>query len=123
MAKLDEFKHIVEKYASVSDFVIVYINEAHPKNDWAFKTNPYQIEDHKTIDDRIFAANVLAQNELGCPILVDTMLNESNMYAALPERLYVLLDGKVAYKGNRGPMWYNPEEVKQWLQNYQNKVK
>lgn len=41
-----------------------------------------------------------------CPVVVDTMENESSQrYAALPERLYVLREGRILYKvtGARGP--------------------
>lgn len=34
-----------------------------------------------------------------CPVVVDTMKNQSSrLYAALPERLYVLQAGKILYK-------------------------
>ena len=37
-------------------------------------------------------------------------------YAAMPERLYVLLDGKIAYEGRLGPFDYRLEEVEQYLE-------
>ena len=38
-------------------------------------------------------------------------------FAALPERLYVILDGKVVLQGGLGPFNYNIEEVEQFLEN------
>lgn len=38
-----------------------------------------------------------------CPVVVDTMENQSSQrYAALPERLYVLWEGRILYKVTRG---------------------
>ncbi|CAI9621335.1 unnamed protein product [Staurois parvus] len=41
----------------------------------------------------------------------------SAKYAALPERLYILQEGKIIYKGNMGPWGYKPEEVRSVLEN------
>lgn len=52
-----------------------------------------------------------------CPVVLDTMQNLcSAKYAALPERLYILQEGKVIYKGNMGPWGYKPEEVRSALE-------
>ena len=54
----------------------------------------------------------------GCPILVDAMDDRANLaFAALPERLYVILDGKVVLQGGLGPFNYNIEEVEHFLEN------
>ena len=37
-------------------------------------------------------------------------------YAAMPERLYVVLDGKIVYEGDQGPFGYRLEEVEQFLE-------
>ena len=50
-------------------------------------------------------------------ILVDLMDNKAaTAYAAMPERLYVVLDGKIAYEGRLGPFDYRLEEVEQFLE-------
>jgi len=36
-------------------------------------------------------------------------------FEAWPERLYILENGKVAYRGGEGPFDYNTEEVAEWL--------
>jgi hypothetical protein len=39
-----------------------------------------------------------------------------NAYSGMPDRLYVIdRDGKVAYKGGRGPFGYKPGEMEQSL--------
>lgn len=65
---------------------------------WAFANN-IDINQHKTLEDRLSAAQILVEKEPLCPVVVDDMSNVSAIkYGALPERLYVLQAGKVAYK-------------------------
>ena len=37
MAKLRDFGEIVHDFSNIADFVIVYIEEAHPSDGWALK--------------------------------------------------------------------------------------
>lgn len=54
----------------------------------------------------------------GCPILVNAMDDRANLaFAALPERIYVIVDGKVVLQGGLGPFNYNIEEVEHFLEN------
>ena len=47
---------------------------------------------------------------------VDTMTNgAATAYAALPERLFVILDGVCVYVGGYGPDDYSVDEVRGWL--------
>lgn len=39
LTKLHEFGEIVRDFADIADFVIVYIEEAHPSDGWAFKVS------------------------------------------------------------------------------------
>ena len=56
-----------------------------------------------------------------CPILVDFMEDQANNnYGALPERLYIILDGKFEYIGDPGPKGYKVNEVDDWLNNFRN---
>jgi len=49
-------------------------------------------------------------------IVMDEMSNElDNAYKAHPERLYIILDGVIAYVGGNGPFDYNLEQVELWL--------
>uniref|UniRef100_A0A8C5NWN5 Iodothyronine deiodinase n=2 Tax=Jaculus jaculus TaxID=51337 RepID=A0A8C5NWN5_JACJA len=79
---------------------------------WAFKNN-VDIRHHRTLQDRLRAAHLLLARRPQCPVVVDTLQNHSSqLYAALPERLYVLREGRILYKGKPGPWNYNPEEVR-----------
>lgn len=43
MTKLSHFNRLVEKFGSVVDFQIFYIQEAHPDDGWAFRNNTFVI--------------------------------------------------------------------------------
>ncbi|XP_003273125.1 type I iodothyronine deiodinase isoform X2 [Nomascus leucogenys] len=83
---------------------------------WAFKNN-MDIRNHQNLQDRLQAAHLLLARSPQCPVVVDTMQNQSSqLYAALPERLYVIQEGRILYKGKSGPWNYNPEEVRAVLE-------
>ncbi|KAM8955268.1 type I iodothyronine deiodinase isoform 2-T2 [Lycaon pictus] len=83
---------------------------------WAFKNN-VNIRTHQTLQDRLQAARLLLDRAPPCPVVVDTMRNQSSQfYAALPERLFVLQEGRILYKGKPGPWNYHPEEVRAVLE-------
>ncbi|KAF5923141.1 hypothetical protein HPG69_012230 [Diceros bicornis minor] len=114
---------LIEDFTSIADFLIIYIEEAHasgkegcpasissgplpslpsppsPSQDgWAFKNNVV-IRNHRNLQDRLRAARLLLDRSPQCPVVVDTMKNQSSqLYAALPERLYVLREGRILYK-------------------------
>ncbi|CAI5777122.1 type I iodothyronine deiodinase [Podarcis lilfordi] len=116
MFKFGKFKKLVEDFRFAADFLIIYIEEAHASDGWAFKNN-IAIKSHQTLQDRIQAAQVLLKENPSCPVVVDTMENlSSSKYAALPERLYVLQKGNIIYKGGVGPWNYHPEEVREVLE-------
>ena len=52
------------------------------------------------------------------PIVMDSMTNDlDKAYAALPERLYVIQNGKVLYVGGMGPFDYKPQDLNVWIKN------
>jgi len=122
MASLGKFGALRQEFADLADFLTIYIAEAHPAERGHFSGN-YDIDTHNNMGDRLFAAEKL-KSESGknlhlCPILVDTMDDAANIaYAALPERLYVLLDGKVVFEGGSGPFNYSIPEVSQFLSKW-----
>ena len=123
MAKFGEFCKTASSFASVADFVTVYIEEAHPSDGWAFKNN-VDISSHNRIEDRISAAKRLLSHEPSFPVVCDTMREDANFaYGGLYERLYIIHRGKIAYEGGRGPRLYNLSEVVEWLAQYEKRVK
>lgn len=100
----------------MADFLVVYIAEAHSTDGWAF-TNNFDINQHRSLEDRLAAARILVEKEPLCPVVVDEMDNEAAIkYGALPERLFVLQAGKIIYSGAVGPWGYNPQEVRSFLE-------
>ena len=99
----------------------IYIREAHPADGWKMESNDQlgvKIEQPKTQEARNLAASQCCLGlNLMMPLLVDTINDEVNRaYSGFPDRLYLLdRDGKVVYKGGRGPYGYKPRELEQTL--------
>jgi len=120
MASLTRIKQIQEKFANRASFLTVYVQEAHPVENEDF-TNKFEIKIHQNLSDRLDAARELLNlNELPSgPFLVDNMKDEaSKAYGAHPERLYIILDGRIVYQGGVGPWNYDTEEVNSWLEKH-----
>ena len=82
------------------DFYCVYIQEAHPTDGWQVARSLNDSVLHaqlRTIETRAELAEFCAlQLDMRMPMLLDDMSNEvDTLYAALPERLYVLGSGGV----------------------------
>ena len=122
MAKFAAFSKMVERFADVADFVIIYIAEAHASDAWVIHGNRFTIQTHRSLDERFAAAQQLYDQQVPCRLLVDNMDdNASLQYSARPERLYVISEGKVAFQGGRGPLLYSVAEVEKWLLEYRQK--
>lgn len=118
MANVNRVGCLAHEFADVSDFLMVYIEEAHPADGWSFKDN-YPIKSHRSIDERIGAAGHLAVKDGGITVVVDSMTDAANRaYGGLFERLYIIQNGTVVYQGQRGPHGFRLPEVEQWLRNY-----
>ena len=139
MAKLGQFGEMSAKYSSLADFVTLYISEAHPSEEANFTGNidiaehkvrslgrtenvPSLLRDHlQNFEERLEAAEILRdykKAEDNYEILVDLMDNKAGTaYAAMPERLYVVLDGKIVYEGLQGPFDYRMDEVELYLES------
>ncbi len=77
------------------------------------------IEDPLTFEERLAVARECeASLGLGFPLLVDELDDAVNhAYAAWPDRLYLVdLDGTVVYRGGKGPMGFQPDELETVLQ-------
>ena len=74
----------------------------------------------KTMEDRVDNANVLFE-KINFPVnfFIDTMTNQAcNAFGALPERLAVILDGKIEFLGGTGPTGYSIPELENHLMKY-----
>jgi hypothetical protein len=98
------------------EFYVVYIKEIHPTDGWQLKEN---IRDgvlhrqHQSMEERVAVGEAcMSKLALEMPALVDEMDDAvAKDYAAMPERLYLIgRDGRIAYKGGVGPMFFQPDE-------------
>lgn len=86
---------IYSEFGEAVDFYCVYIQEAHPTDGQQSTQNVADgilYEQPKTIDDREELAQVcMLRLDLKMPTLLDNMDNAvDRLYAALPDRLYLL---------------------------------
>jgi hypothetical protein len=100
-----------------ADFLTVYIAEAHPHDGWRQDDPRWDVMQPTTTEERCAVARAWIDDlQPQTPYVVDPIENVARFaFAALPERLYVLEDGAVQYKGGKGPFDYHPEEVEAWL--------
>ena len=69
--------------------------------------------EHQSLDERVEVGQAcMLKMALEMPAVVDEMDDAvARAYAALPERLYLVdRNGRVAYKGGMGPMFFRPKE-------------
>ena len=101
------------------DFVFVYIAEAHPAEKKHYENeNVRKIFAHKSFEDRIVAAEILL-DEAGADwtLLIDDMDDRANIdYAAHPDRIYVIRNGKIAFEGKIGPFGFDPKVLEAHLE-------
>ncbi|CAH3042745.1 unnamed protein product [Porites lobata] len=119
---LQDFKEIVKDFDDVADFMIVYMEEAHPVEGWRIRDN-YEIKEHRSMEDRLQAAQMLASLDPLVPIVVDPLDNQAlTAYASFPERLYIVQDGRIAYEGRVGPVGYDLKELRHWLNGWKGQL-
>jgi len=124
-------KEIYHKYCDpnkngVAKFLTIYIAEAHARDEWWIPHAPNAHEggracilQHRNIESRIQAAKAFQEDfDLPFEILCDSIKNEVyEYYDAFPERLYIIENGIITYKGGPGPFDYKLEDVLEWLQS------
>uniref|UniRef100_A0AAY4A661 Iodothyronine deiodinase n=1 Tax=Denticeps clupeoides TaxID=299321 RepID=A0AAY4A661_9TELE len=121
--QLPIFRRLVEEFSDVADFLLVYIDEAHPSDGWAAPPMPpysFEVRKHRSLDERLLAArNLLEHFSLPpqCQLVADCMDNNANVaYGVAYERVCIVQQQKVAYLGGKGPFFYNLKDVRRWLE-------
>jgi hypothetical protein len=72
----------------------------------------------RTFAERVEAAcRCHAALTMNIPLLIDDLDDRvGHLYSGMPDRLYLIdRDGRVAYKGGRGPFGFKPGELEQSL--------
>jgi hypothetical protein len=109
-----------DKYKDQAHIYVVYIREAHPTDGRQVPANVKEkllIPDPKTLKERQEVAEQFAEQfKVTIPILVDTIDDKvEKAYAGWPDRLYVVHQGKIAYKGGPGPGGFKVRELPEVL--------
>ena len=99
----------------------VYIREAHAEGEDQVPRNLDEdviFEQPTTSDERAeVAAACMLRHNFSFPMLMDNMENEAEeKYMSWPDRLYLIdSDGKIAYQGGMGPLYFDVDEFEQEL--------
>jgi type I thyroxine 5'-deiodinase len=106
------------------EFCLIYVREAHPSDGPAdafiqdFRQinleEGIDIRQHATAWERAAAAQQMCRKlALRMPTLIDDIENPTELtYSAYPDRLYLVdREGRIAYKGRRGPEGFDPQEL------------
>ncbi len=96
---------------------IVYIAEAHAVDGWQTDSNEaagIRIEQHKAFRERWETAQLCAERlDLTIPTLVDGMDDAAcEAFSAWPERMYILHEGRIHYRGGQGPYDFDVPEAR-----------
>jgi len=120
---IDSLQRLCKDFSGIADFLTVYILEAHAVDEWPLG-NEVQIKQHQTLEERISAAKrFITHYDFTVPLVVDSIDNSfNNVFAAWPERFYIINEGKLAYIAHPGVNGENTEmwhvEVRNWLLSY-----
>jgi glutathione peroxidase-family protein len=113
----ETLEKLYQGYKNKSEWLLVYIREAHPADGWQVNANVnegIEINQPKTMEERVAAARKCYENlGLTFPAVIDNMDDKvEKTYAAWPDRLYIVdKKGKIAYKGGKGPGGFKPLEM------------
>jgi hypothetical protein len=112
---------LYRRYKDKADFVAVYMREAHSSDGWTLPSNDkigISVAQHKDFGERSQAAKICCTAlKMTMPMVVDEIDDRVGIaYSGMPDRLYLVdTQGRVAYKGGRGPFGYKPSELEQSL--------
>jgi hypothetical protein len=119
---LAEVEKIRKEFSSRAAFVIVYIKEAHPEDEWQMESNVKSdivYSQPQTFEARMDVARKFVDRmKVDTETVVDDIENTAlACYAAWPERIYVVnREGRIVYKGGVGPFYFAPDELRSFLE-------
>ena len=107
MHHLEHMNQLHDTYSAKVDFLTIYIAEAHASDGWVAKGNKYDIKQHRSFDERLFAAAMLKRAGVKGPLAVDLLTNHAEKaYAALPERLFLIEVGRITFSSEARTVGY-----------------
>lgn len=113
---------MADQYSQKAEFLTIYIAEAHASNDWNMPdlntALGVSVLKPKVIQERVdLAQRFIQESHYKLPMYVDSIDNVTmEAYGARPERLYLIVDGKIAYKGGPGPYCFSYDNLEKALQ-------
>ena len=119
-----DLHRLYDQYRDRTNFLTVYISEAHPADEWQMDSNVKDkivFDQPKTNDERKAAAKILVEQlRYRIPVGLDPIDDRvGKAFAAWPERIYVVgAGGRILYKGGMGPFGFYPEEIEAPLAAY-----
>ncbi|ESO88331.1 hypothetical protein LOTGIDRAFT_165775 [Lottia gigantea] len=118
--KIGEFNSAAEEFGAQADFLLVYVKEAHPTDEWALGFNKFNYKQQKNLNSRLeTATQVRHYFKIKTPVVADTMSNVTCVsYSAFPIRVCIIKDNRIQFLTHFDPMGgsYNIfEQVKQML--------
>ena len=120
-AQSGDVENVYRRYKDQADFLAIYVREAHPTDGWALPFNErvgISFAQPKTFEERLKTASTCCGSlKTTIPMVVDEIDDRAGVaYCGMPDRLYIVdTNGRVAYKGGRGPFGYKPLEMEQAL--------
>ena len=114
---LRQFGGIVDGYKNVADFVMIYIKEMHPDDEWVIDKGPFSVAQPSTNEERFAAAKNVQELGIDCPLLIDPISNRANiLYKAMPEKVYIFKEGRIVFRLEDGPFFYDLDLVQKFLE-------
>ena len=103
-------------------FVVIYIAEAHARNQWPAGKTISCVDQPTSIEERLENARECQKKfAFEMPMLVDNMSNTFHLtYGSWPFRFYVIYDGRLVLKAepHQENFCYNADELDQWICNF-----
>lgn len=120
-------ERLSKKYGDAAQFLLVYIREAHPTEDWPMRVSSSieSINDPTSLLERQnVAESCVADLKIDIPTVIDNMDDSiAKDYKAHPDRLYVVgKDGNIKYRSGPGPMGFKPNLMEEALIAELNKI-
>jgi len=116
---VDEVHQLYANLKDKSDFITIYIAEAHTQDVWPLGQHVC-INKHRSLQDRIVACKRFVDSvSWQLPTVVDAMEDGfMKVYLAHPERFYVFVDGKMGFKAQPEDAYYPMKQLHDWLDGY-----
>lgn len=112
---------VSQRYKDQANFLMVYVREAHPTDGWKMISNERSgvaVKQPTTLAERTGVCDQFCKKlKPNMPVYVDEINDPvGRAYSGMPARLYVIdSQGKIAYKGGRGPFGFNVGEMENAL--------